>query len=173
MAINKTENDHSFDAETWDFSSWTDDTGVTHNIVNSVEEIPEEEFEGHLEEEFIYFRDENVRRYTDDSLESRYTRHYSEPDEGSVVLRAPSKLSWPTIASVIAVAINLLIAGSAFYFTQAGFNEKVLDKLVVLEAKHEHILNNVYTKRESDLTHDNINLRVSRNEESIKDIKNK
>ena len=175
MDNKKINNDHSFVAETWEFSSWTDDLGNTHDIKDSIEEIPEEEFTDFVEEEFIYFKDENVRRYSEDSLESRYLRHYSDPDngEGSIIVRAPSKMSWPTIASVIAVAINILIAGSAFYFTQSGFNEKVIDKLNTLETNQKEIIANVYTKREVDLSRENAYIQIQRNDEAIKRLQNK
>lgn len=171
----KANNGHNFEAETWDVSSWTDDSGTTHEIIEGVDEIPEEEFVDFVEEEFIYFKDENVRRYSEDSLESRYTRRYADPDngEGSIVVRAPSKLSWPTIASVIAVAINILIAGSAFYFTQSGFNEKVTDKLATLESNQKEIIANMYTKREVDLASENLSIQVKRNDEAIKRLQNR
>ena len=163
---------HSFIAEAWGYDTWTDEDGITHTLESDIEEVPLEEFKAYEEEGFVYFQDENVRRHSDSPWYN--SRPSSEDDEtGSVIVRAPTKLSWSTLATIGVVAINLLVAGMAFYFTQNSFNSNVGQRIEDIEASHKALVDNVYTKRESDLRYENVKLEISRNDEAIKRLQNK
>lgn len=154
-------------SEKTDYKTWTDSYGVTHKIKDSLDEIPLEEFIK-PDSSYMSIQDENLRMYTDPNADQRHMRHYTDDSDGSVVLRAPSKLSWPTLASIIAVVVNLLIAGSAFYFNQSGFNDNVKEKLLNLETQHIQLKEGVYSKREEDLRYENLKLELAKQDEAIK-----
>ena len=167
---------HRFLAEAWGYDTWTDEDGVVHSLEEGLEEIPLEEFTPFEEEGFIYFQDENVRRYSEENLSSRYNIRGSAPEDdggGSVIVRAPTKLSWSTLATIGVVAVNLLVAGMAFYFTQNSFNSNVEGQIAELEASQKALIENVYTKREMDLKYENIKLEFSKNDDAIKRLQNK
>lgn len=167
---------HRFLAEAWGYDTWTDEDGVVHSLEEGLEEIPLEEFTPFEEEGFIYFQDENVRRYSEENLSSRYNIRGSAPEDdggGSVIVRAPTKLSWSTLATIGVVAVNLLVAGVAFYFTQNSFNSNVEGQIAELEASQKALIENVYTKREIDLKYENIKLEFSKNDDAIKRLQNK
>ena len=167
---------HRFLAEAWGYDTWTDEDGVVHSLEEGLEEIPLEEFTPYEEEGFIYFQDENVRRYSEENLSSRYNIRGSAPEDdggGSVIVRAPTKLSWSALATIGVVAINLLVAGMAFYFTQNSFNSNVESRIEELEASQKALVENVYTKRESDLKYENTKLETSKNDDAIKRLQNR
>lgn len=167
---------HRFLAEAWGYDTWTDEDGIVHSLEEGLEEIPLEEFTPYEEEGFIYFQDENVRRYSEDNLSSRYNIRGSAPEDdggGSVIVRAPTRLSWSALATIGVVAVNLLVAGMAFYFTQNSFNSNVGDQIAELEASHKALVDNVYTKREADLRYENVKLEIGRNDEAIKRLQNR
>lgn len=166
---------HRFLAEAWGYDTWTDEDGIVHSLEEGLEEIPLEEFTPYEEEGFIYFQDENVRRYSEDNLSSRYNIRGSAPDDGggSIIVRAPTKLSWSALATIGVVAVNLLVAGMAFYFTQNSFNSNVGDQIAELEANQKALAENIYTKQEYDLKYENIQLAISRNDDAIKRLQNK
>lgn len=166
---------HRFLAEAWGYDTWTDEDGVVHSLEEGLEEIPLEEFTPFEEEGFIYFQDENVRRYSEENLSSRYNIRGSAPEDdggGSIIVRAPTKLSWSTLATIGVVAVNLLVAGMAFYFTQNSFNTRVESQIAELEANQKAIVESVYTKRESDLKYENTKLEISKNDDAIKRLRN-
>ena len=167
---------HRFLAEAWGYDTWTDEDGVVHSLEEGLEEIPLEEFTPFEEEGFIYFQDENVRRYSEENLSSRYNIRGSAPEDdggGSVIVRAPTKLSWSALATIGVVAVNLLVAGMAFYFTQNSFNSSVESQIAELEASQKALIENVYTKRETDLKYENIKLEISKNDDAIKRLQNR
>lgn len=167
---------HRFLAEAWGYDTWTDEDGVVHSLEEGLEEIPLEEFTPFEEEGFIYFQDENVRRYSEENLSSRYNIRGSAPEDdggGSVIVRAPTKLSWSALATIGVVAVNLLVAGMAFYFTQNSFNSSVGNQIAELEASQKALVENVYTKRETDLKYENIKLEISKNDDAIKRLQNR
>ena len=167
---------HRFLAEAWGYDTWTDEDGIVHSLEEGLEEIPLEEFTPYEEEGFIYFQDENVRRYSEDNLSSRYNIRGIAPEDdggGSVIVRAPTKLSWSALATIGVVAVNLLVAGMAFYFTQNSFNSNVEDQIAELEANQKALAENIYTKQEYDLKYENIHLAISRNDDAIKRLQNK
>lgn len=170
---------HNLIAEKTEFKTWTDVEGNIHSI-KSLDDIPLDAFNEPIEDKssYIDIRDENVRMYSDPYSSSNYRNEYRQytsedpSNEGSIVLKAPSKLSWPTLASIVAVAANLLIAISAFYFNQSGFNDNVREKLTNLEAQQEQLKESVYSKREEDLRYDNIKLELAKQDEAIKRLQN-
>ena len=167
---------HRFLAEAWGYDTWTDEDGVVHSLEEGLEEIPLEEFTPFEEEGFIYFQDENVRRYSEENLSSRYNIRGSAPEDdgrGSVIVRAPTKLSWSALATIGVVAVNLLVSGMAFYFTQNNFNSNVRDQIAELEANQKALAENIYTKQEYDLKYENIQLAISRNDDAIKRLQNR
>ena len=167
---------HRFIAEAWGYDTWTDEDGVVHSLEEGLEEIPLEEFTPFEEEGFIYFQDENVRRYSEENLSSRYNNRGIAPEDdggGSVIVRAPTKLSWSALATISVVAVNLLVAGMAFYFTQKSFNSNVENQIAELEANQKTLAENIYTKQEYDLKYENIQLAISRNDDAIKRLQNK
>ena len=167
---------HRFLAEAWDYDTWTDEDGVVHSLEEGLEEIPLEEFTPFEEEGFIYFQDENVRRYSEENLSSRYNIMGSAPEDdggGSIIVRAPTKLSWSALATIGVVAVNLLVAGMAFYFTQSSFNTRVERQIAELENNKKETVESVYTKRESDLKYENTKIEISKNDDAIKRLQNR
>ena len=175
--MDKKKEAHRFLAEAWGYDTWTDEDGIVHTLEDGLEEIPLEEFTPFEEEGFIYFQDENVRRYSDENLSSRYNiRNRDSSDEdstGSVIVRAPTKLSWSSIATIGVIALNLLVAGMAFYFTQNSFNANTQDKLEDLELSHKALIENVYSKREADLRYENVKLEIERNATAVNRLQNR
>ena len=106
---------------------------------------------------YIYFNDEEI-----DS-----PAFLGDSGSGTVILRAPTKYSWGVILGGLTLGINLLVSGTAIFFSQSNFNTKVLDKIETLEKNQESLLENVYNKREQDLKRENIKLELEKQNDMI------
>lgn len=161
---------HKIESDKVKFESWEDEEGNVYLLENGLEDIPEEQLESELDsledfKHFVRIEDENVRVSDIDP------RYFSE--EGGMILRAPSKLSWGAIAAIGAVSVNLLFAGSALYYTQTGFNKEIQKELEIIKNNQVTLRENVYTKREEDLRYANLNLDLKKQDEEIKRLRNR
>ena len=105
---------------------------------------------------YLYFKDE----------QDGFPEHL-ENGNGMVILRAPTKFSWGVILGAVTIAFNIVVSGTAVYFYQANFNEKLETKMELIERKLENMDNESYSKREEDLRHENIKLEIAKQNEII------
>lgn len=161
---------HKIDSDKVRFESWEDDEGNVYPLENGLEDIPEEQLESELDsledfKHFVRIEDENVRV---SDIDPRYFN-----EEGGMILKAPSKLSWGAIAAIGAICVNLLFAGSALYYTQTGFNKEIQRELETIQKNQVTLSENVYTKREEELRYANLKLDLKKQDEEIKRLRNR
>ena len=81
-----------------------------------------------------------------------YTSNSNEDtEEGSVILKPPSKISWPVLGSMAVFVINILFTGVTLYQQQQSFNAKINDRLDAIAEKLKDLNDNTYDKDEIDL----------------------
>lgn len=80
--------------------------------------------------------------------------------EGSVILKPPSKFSWPILGSLVVFMINLLFTGITLYQQQQSFNAKINDRLDAIDGKLKDLNTNTYNKDEMDLKLENSKLEL-------------
>ena len=93
-----------------------------------------------------------------------YTSNSDEnTEEGSVILKPPSKFSWPVLGSMAVFVINLLFTGVTLYQQQQSFNNKINDRLDGINERLKDLTINTYNKGEMDLKLENLKLEVHKN----------
>lgn len=126
-------------------------------------EEPDEEYDTYEEfKNYLYFKDEDPGN----GLPSNHVLN-SNDGSGTIVLRAPTKFSWGVILGGLTIAFNIIVSGTALYFYQTNLNEKMDTRLSSLETKVDRFEDNVYSKREGDLIHENMKLELSKQGETI------
>ena len=83
--------------------------------------------------------------------------------EGSVILKPPSKFSWPVLGSMAVFVINILFTGVTLYQQQQSFNAKINDRLDAIDEKLKDLNANTYDKNEMDLKLENLRLELHKN----------
>ena len=92
-----------------------------------------------------------------------YTSNSNEDtEEGSVILKPPSKISWPVLGSMAVFVINILFTGVTLYQQQQSFNAKINDRLDAIAEKLKDLNDNTYDKDEIDLKLENSRLEVQK-----------
>ena len=90
-----------------------------------------------------------------------YTSNSDEnTEEGSVILKPPSKFSWPVLGSMAVFVINILFTGVTLYQQQQSFNAKVNDRLDGINERLKDLSINTYNKGEMDLKLENLKLEL-------------
>ena len=135
-----------------------------NKIEDNLSKVDLEEFEtdgtiyfeiSDTEEGRIRERHPPARRY------DLYTSNSNEDtEEGSVILKPPSKISWPILGSVVVFMINLLFTGITLYQQQQSFNAKINDRLDAIDVKLKDLGTNTYNKDEMDLKLENSRLEL-------------
>lgn len=88
-----------------------------------------------------------------------YTSNSNEDtEEGSVILKPPSKISWPILGSVVVFMVNILFTGITLYQQQQSFNTKINDRLDGINERLKDLNINTYNKDEMDLKLENLKL---------------
>lgn len=85
---------------------------------------------------------------------------YEDTEEGSVILKPPSKFSWPVLGSMAVFVINILFTGVTLYQQQQSFNAKINDRLNAIDERLEDLNANTYNKDEMDLKLENSKLEL-------------
>ena len=92
-----------------------------------------------------------------------YTSNSNEDtEEGSVILKPPSKISWPVLGSMAVFVINILFTGVTLYQQQQSFNAKINDRLDAIDERLKDLNDNTYDKDEIDLKLENSRLEVQK-----------
>ena len=92
-----------------------------------------------------------------------YTSNSNEDtEEGSVILKPPSKFSWPVLGSMAVFVINILFTGVTLYQQQQSFNAKINDRLDAIDERLKDLNANTYDKDEMDLKLENSRLEVQK-----------
>ena len=133
-----------------------------NKIEDNLSKVDLEEFEtdntiyfeiSDTEEGRIRERHPPARRY------DLYTSNSNEDSEkGSVILKPPSKFSWPVLGSMAVFVINLLFTGVTLYQQQQSFNAKINDRLDAIDERLKDLNINTYNKDEMDLKLENLKL---------------
>ena len=90
-----------------------------------------------------------------------YTSNTNEDnEEGSVILKPPSKFSWPVLGSMAVFVINILFTGITLYQQQQSFNSKINDRLDGINERLKDLSINTYNKGEMDLKLENLKLEL-------------
>lgn len=90
-----------------------------------------------------------------------YTSNSDEnTEEGSVILKPPSKFSWPVLGSMAVFVINILFTGVTLYQQQQSFNSKINDRLDGINERLKDLSINSYNKGEMDLKLENLKLEL-------------
>jgi uncharacterized membrane protein YgaE (UPF0421/DUF939 family) len=88
-----------------------------------------------------------------------YTSNSNEDtEEGSVILKPPSKFTWPVLGSMAVFVINILFTGITLYQQQQSFNTKINDRLDAINERLKDLNINTYNKDEMDLKLENLKL---------------
>ena len=82
--------------------------------------------------------------------------------EGSVILKPPSKFSWPVLGSMAVFVINILFTGVTLYQQQQSFNAKINDRLNAIDERLKDLNVNTYDKDEMDLKLENSRLELQK-----------
>lgn len=157
--LNNKREDHnaSFDTNHLEIVSFTDDQGNVR--YDGLEHEPVDDFGS----SFVYFTDAEERRSNVVNDHPRYEyNHDDEEGEGVVIFKAPSKLSWPVLASVGVFVVNMIITASAFYHQQSTFNEKMTERIDVNNEKIKDLSETTYDKSQIDLKIENLKLELQR-----------
>ena len=151
------DHDASFDTDHLEIVSFTDDLG---NIrYDGLEQESVDDFGN----SFVYFTDAEERRSNVVNDHPRYEYNHDEEDgEGIVIFKAPSKLSWPVLASIGVFAVNMIITASAFYHQQSTFNEKMTERIDGNNQKIKDLVDNTYDKSQIDLKIENLKLELQK-----------
>lgn len=133
-----------------------------NKIEDNLSKVDLEEFEtdstiyfeiSDTEEGRIRERHPPARRY------DLYTSNSNEDtEEGSVILKPPSKISWPILGSVVVFMVNILFTGITLYQQQQSFNTKINDRLDGINERLKDLNINTYNKDEMDLKLENLKL---------------
>ena len=133
-----------------------------NKIEDNLSKVDLEEFEtdgtvyfeiSDTEEGRIRERHPPARRY------DLYTSNSNEDtEEGSVILKPPSKISWPILGSVAVFMVNILFTGITLYQQQQSFNTKINDRLDGINERLKDLNINTYNKDEMDLKLENLKL---------------
>ena len=133
-----------------------------NKIEDNLSKVDLEEFEtdgtvyfeiSDTEEGRIRERHPPARRY------DLYTSNSNEDtEEGSVILKPPSKISWPILGSVAVFMVNILFTGITLYQQQQSFNTKINDRLDGINERLKDLTINTYNKDEMDLKLENLKL---------------
>ena len=133
-----------------------------NKIEDNLSKVDLEEFEtdstiyfeiSDTEEGRIRERHPPARRY------DLYTSNSNEDtEEGSVILKPPSKFSWPVLGSMAVFVINTLFTGVTLYQQQQSFNSKINDRLDGINERLKDLTVNTYNKGEMDLKLENLKL---------------
>lgn len=133
-----------------------------NKIEDNLSKVDLEEFEtdstiyfeiSDTEEGRIRERHPPARRY------DLYTSNSNEDsEEGSVILKPPSKISWPILGSVAVFMVNILFTGITLYQQQQSFNAKINDRLDAINERLKDLNINTYNKDEMDLKLENLKL---------------
>ena len=137
-----------------------------NKIEDNLSKVDLEEFEtdstiyfeiSDTEEGRIRERHPPARRY------DLYTSNSNEDsEEGSVILKPPSKISWPILGSVAVFIVNILFTGITLYQQQQSFNTKINDRLNAIDDKLKDLGINTYNKDEMDLKLENSKLELQK-----------
>ena len=135
-----------------------------NKIEDNLSKVDLEEFEtdntiyfeiSDTEEGRIRERHPPARRY------DLYTSNTNEDnEEGSVILKPPSKFTWPVLWSVAVFVINILFTGITLYQQQQSFNSKINDRLDGINERLKDLTVNTYNKGEMDLKIENVKLEL-------------
>lgn len=135
-----------------------------NKIEDNLSKVDLEEFEtdntiyfeiSDTEEGRIRERHPPARRY------DLYTSNTNEDnEEGSVILKPPSKFTWPVLGSMAVFVINLLFTGITLYQQQQSFNSKINDRLDSISERLKDLNINTYNKGEMDLKLENLQLEL-------------
>ena len=141
-----------------------------NKIEDNLSKVDLEEFEtdstiyfeiSDTEEGRIRERHPPARRY------DLYTSNSNEDSEegsgeGSVILKPPSKISWPILGSVAVFMVNILFTGITLYQQQQSFNAKINDRLNAIDERLKDLNTNTYDKDEMDLKLENSRLALQK-----------
>ena len=137
-----------------------------NKIEDNLSKVDLEEFEtdstiyfeiSDTEEGRIRERHPPARRY------DLYTSNSNEDTEGgSVILKPPSKFSWPVLVSMAVFVINILFTGVTLYQQQQSFNAKINDRLNAIDERLKDLNANTYDKDEMDLKLENSKLELQK-----------
>lgn len=135
-----------------------------NKIEDNLSKVDLEEFEtdntiyfeiSDTEEGRIRERHPPARRY------DLYTSNSNEDtEEGSVILKPPSKFTWPVLGSMAVFVINILFTGITLYQQQQSFNTKINDRLDGINERLKDLSINSYNKDEMDLKLENLRLEL-------------
>lgn len=135
-----------------------------NKIEDNLSKVDLEEFEtdntiyfeiSDTEEGRIRERHPPARRY------DLYTSNSNEDtEEGSVILKPPSKFSWPVLGSMAVFGINIIFTGVTLYQQQQSFNSKINDRLDGINERLKDLTVNTYNKGEMDLKLENLKLEL-------------
>ena len=90
-----------------------------------------------------------------------YTSNSDEgTEEGSVILKPPSKFSWPVLGSMAVFVINIIFTSVTLYQQQQSFNAKINDRLDGINERLKDLSINTYNKGEMDLKLENLELEL-------------
>lgn len=110
---------------------------------------------------YLYFKDEHDSNHPDQ------LRNNTSEQNGTVILRAPTKFSWGVILGAVTIAFNIVVSGTAVYFYQANLNTSFSKDIADLEFKLERLDQNKYNKTEDDLVRENIKLELQKQNEIL------
>ena len=137
-----------------------------NKIEDNLSKVDLEEFEtdstiyfeiSDTEEGRIRERHPPARRY------DLYTSNSNEDsEEGSVILKPPSKISWPVLGSMAVFVINILFTGVTIYQQQQSFNAKINGRLDAIDERLKDLNANTYDKDEMDLKLENSKLELQK-----------
>ena len=135
-----------------------------NKIEDNLSKVDLEEFEtdstiyfeiSDTEEGRIRERHPPARRY------DLYTSNSDEDtEEGSVILKPPSKFSWPVLGSMAVFVINIIFTSVTLYQQQQSFNAKINDRLDGINERLKDLSINTYNKGEMDLKLENLELEL-------------
>ena len=160
--------DISLESDNFEIISFMDDQD-NYNRVEKLTDIALEDIIK-ADENYIYIYD------TEEDRTIRTSRQHnrvflddieSDPSEGTVILKAPTVFTWPTMIAAGTVILNLIITLAAYYYTQNNFNDNVRRDVDKLSENYEGVLTSMYTKKEIDLQIENIKLDNKRQDEVI------
>ena len=77
-----------------------------------------------------------------------------------MILKPPSKFTWPVLGSMAVFVINILFTGITLYQQQQSFNTKINDRLDGINERLKDLSINSYNKDEMDLKLENLRLEL-------------
>lgn len=160
--------DISLESDNFEIISYMDDQD-NYNRVEKLSDIALEDIIK-ADENYIYIYD------TEEDRTIRTSRQHNrvflddmetDPSEGTVILKAPTVFTWPTMVAAGTVILNLIITLAAYYYTQNNFNDNVRKDVDQLAEDYKEVLSSTYTRKEIDLQIENIKLDNKRQDEVI------